>query len=309
MDSKTGFWVRRRGDEDREGDIDAARLINGVLPFVRDTRNILLVRPSLHSVAEEDTDAFLASLSYALQRGSQLLFQVEEQELSVTRVGEQDERRILFWEAAEGGSGVWSRLMEDQSAMSHVATKALELCHFDIETGSGLTEEEKCSRACYRCLLSYANQPDHRMLNRFLIRDFLLQLRQSVTTRQAAGRSYEEQYQWLKERIDPNSSLEAEFLEALFRSRRRLPDRAQFRPEPNVYAEADFYYERDGLKGTAVFVDGPHHDEPGKKEADHRERKKLEDLGYRVIVIRYDVPLPDQITDSADVFGPGINAK
>src|SRR5437660_5675238 len=46
----------------------------------------------------------------------------------------------------------------------------------------------------------------------------------------------------------------------LFDSRRRLPDRAQYRPEPGVYAEADFFYEREGLKGVAVFIDGLHHD-------------------------------------------------
>lgn len=225
----------------------------------------------------------------------------------MTRIGEHDERRILCWEAAEGGSGVWSRLMEDQSAVSQVALEALKLSHFDPETGNDLAEKEKCSRACYRCLLSYANQPDHRLLNRFLIRDFLLLLRQAVTTRQAMGRSYEEHYEWLKEKIDPNSSLEAQFLETLFASRRRLPDRTQFRPEPGVYAEADFYYDRDGLKGMAVFVDGPHHDEPRQREADQRERKKLEDLGYRVIVIRYDKPLADQVSENADVFGPGLS--
>jgi len=307
MDSKTGFWIRRPGDDDREGDIDTARLINGVLPFVRDTRNILLVRPSLASVAKEDTEAFLASLSYALQRGSQLLFQVEEQELSVTRIGDGDEHRILFWEAAEGGSGVWSRLIEDQAAVGQVATESLKLCHFDPETGNDVAEEEKCSRACYRCLLSYTNQPDHRLLNRFLVRDFLNQLRQAVTTRQTTGRSYEDHYQWLRERIDPNSNLEAQFLETLFTFRRRLPDRTQFRPEAGVYAEADFYYDRDDLRGVAVFVEGPHHDAPAQSEADQRERKKLEDLGYRVIVIRYDRPLADQVSEKADVFGPGLS--
>ncbi len=306
IDGKTGFWVRRAGDDDREGDIDEARVMHGVLPFVRDTRNILLVKPSLASVAQEDAESFMASLSYALQRGSQLLFQVEEQELLVTRIGKHNERRILFWEAAEGGSGVWSRFMEEQAAVSQVANEALKLCHFDPNTGSDLAEKDKCSRACYRCVLSYANQPDHALLNRFLIRDFLLQLRRAVTTRQEAGRSYEEQHHWLKERIDPNSSLEAEFLETLVASRRRLPDRTQYRPEPGVYAEADFYYERDGLKGVAVFVDGPHHDEKAQSEADQRERKKLADLGYRVVVIRYDKPLGRQVAENADVFGTGL---
>jgi ATP-dependent helicase YprA (DUF1998 family)/very-short-patch-repair endonuclease len=306
LDSKTGFWVGRPGEEGAKGDIDAHRLINGILPFVRDTRNMLLVKPSLDSVATEDSEAFLASVAYALQRGSQLLFQVEEQELAVEGIGKQDERRILFWESAEGGSGVWSRLMEEQTAMSQVATEALRLCHFDPETGNDLAKEDECSRACYRCLLSYANQPEHHLLNRFLIRDFLLQLRHAVTNRVAAGRSYEDQYRWLKERTDPNSSLETKFLETLFASRRRLPDRTQFRPEQEVYAEADFFYDRDGLKGIAIFVDGPHHDEAAQKEKDERERRKLEDKGYRVIVIRYDSPIEDQLKANADIFGPGL---
>jgi len=88
--------------------------------------------------------------------------------------------------------------------------------------------------------------------------------------------------------------------------RRRLPDRAQYRPEPGVYGEADFFYERNALKGVAVFIDGTPHDEPVRKEQDQHERKKLEDLGYRVIVIRYDKPLAEQIDAHADVFGPGL---
>jgi hypothetical protein len=30
--------------------------------------------------------------------------------------------------------------------------------------------------ACYDCLLSYTNQPDHRILDRFAVRDLLLRL-------------------------------------------------------------------------------------------------------------------------------------
>jgi hypothetical protein len=95
-----------------------------------------------------------------------------------------------------------------------------------------------------------------------LIRDYLLDLKQSITTKVAQGREYEEQYEWLQEKRDPNSSLEAEFLSVLYASRRRLPNRAQFRPGKGIYCEADFYYERDGLNGVAVFIDGPSHDDP-----------------------------------------------
>jgi very-short-patch-repair endonuclease len=59
-------------------------------------------------------------------------------------------------------------------------------------------------------------------------------------------------------------------------------------------------------KGIAIFIDGTPHDEPARKEQDQRERKKLEDLGYRVIVIRCDKPLEEQINAHADVFGPGL---
>jgi very-short-patch-repair endonuclease len=196
--------------------------------------------------------------------------------------------------------------MEDTEALARVATEALTICHFDPETGEDRAEKDTCAKACYRCLLSYSNQPDHRQLDRFLIRDFLLPLRRASTKRTVGGRSYEDQYQWLLERRDPSSSLEARFLKELIDRRRRLPDRAQYRPESGVYAEADFFYERDGLKGIAIFIDGTPHDEPARKEQDQHERKKLEDLGYRVIVIRYDKPLEEQINAHADVFGPGL---
>ena len=86
------------------------------------------------------------------------------------------------------------------------------------------------------------------------------------------------------------------------RARHRLPDKAQFRPEPQVYAESDFFYDRDGLKGIAVFVDGSPHDEPARKEKDSRERGNLEDMGYRVIVIRYDKPIQDSDQSSRRRF-------
>jgi len=165
MDSKTGFWVRRPGDDDRAGDVDPNRLISGVTPFVWDTRNLLLISPEIPAqVPKEDRESFLASLSYALQRGCQIFFQVEEQEISVGRIGAEDQERILFWEASEGGSGVWSRLLEEPQAIANVAREALGICHFDPVSGADLVPDGKCSRACYRCLLSYSNQMDHRLL-------------------------------------------------------------------------------------------------------------------------------------------------
>src|SRR3712207_8091538 len=58
-----------------------------------------------------------------------------------------------------------------------VAREALRICHFDPDTGDELPEQAgECVRACYRCLLSYSNQPVHAQLNRGTIGDVLLGL-------------------------------------------------------------------------------------------------------------------------------------
>jgi len=101
-----------------------------------------------------------APLRYSLQRGMQLRFQAEQREIALEQIGEQDNRRLLFWEAAEGGNGIWQRLIEDSNALARVAEKALDICHFDCSTGNELPGwAERSSRACYDCLLSYSNQP------------------------------------------------------------------------------------------------------------------------------------------------------
>jgi very-short-patch-repair endonuclease len=303
LDTKTGYWARRPDDDDHAPDAAGNDLRTGVRPFVRDTRNVLLIRP----VSDEFkiTDQFLTSLGYSLQRGMQLLFQVEQQEIALEQIGEHDNRRLLFWEAAEGGNGIWQRLIEDPNALAKVAEKALDICHFEASTGAELSGwAERCSRACYDCLLSYSNQLAHPLIDRHLIREFLLLLLKSTTTKNVE-RSRDEQYAWLEERRDHNSTLEGDFLKRLYETGRRLPDRAQYRPEQQVYAEADFYYERDGLPGVCVFCDGPDHDQPVRKESDQRERGRLGDLGYRILTIRYDSTIDEQLVANQDVFGIG----
>lgn len=68
-------------------------------------------------------------------------------------------------------------------------------------------------------------------------------------------------------------------------------------------------YERDGLKGIAVFIDGPSHDEPAQREKDTRERTKLDNMGYRVLVICYDRGLEEQISQCPDIFGTGTGRR
>jgi len=304
IDEESGRWGKREDDDLDVSDTTdpAAKLpITGVKPFVTDSRNILLLRPVVEITERE---AFLTSLAYALQRGMQHVYQVEEQEIAVERIGEGAHERLLLWEATEGGTGVWERVMQERDSFAKVAREALRICHFDPDTGEDEPGwHDRCAVACYECLLSYSNQREHPNLDRHLVRDYLLALAGSETAQATGGRSYDEQYQWLFERTDPASSLEREFLTWLRDNNLRLPDRAQSRPDENVPTQPDFYYERDGLRGVCVFIDGPAHDQSKQAAHDATVRDALEDRGYRIAVIRYGQPFAEQTAKYGDVFG------
>lgn len=294
-----GFWQGRKDSLNRspmpaeESDVRNVRL------FVRVTANALFVYPSLEAVSEPEV--FLSSLQYALARGIQAIFQVEEDELSSERIGMNDKRGILFWEAAEGGLGVLRRLVEEPDALARVAQAALSILHFDPNSGEDLrpaASPNGCARACYDCLLSYYNQRDHHILDRHRVRDSLNLLARSITQAGGAQRTYEEHYHWLRKLTDMRSELERQLLDHLFRTQRRLPDYAQHELR-DVRCIPDFFYEPN----VCVFCDGRVHDEPQQRVSDERIRRELKERGYRVIVIRYDRPLEDQIQEYRDLFG------
>ena len=132
--------AKKPGEEGPQ-DIESLRVMTGVQPFVHDTRDLLLKLDT--SSFRDRSEDFLASISYALQRGMQVLFQLEEQEIAVTRIGEAEQRRILFWEAAEGGNGVWPRLLQEPEAVSKIAREALRICHFDPESGKDMAQRRE----------------------------------------------------------------------------------------------------------------------------------------------------------------------
>ncbi|MFQ5769683.1 MAG: helicase-related protein, partial [bacterium] len=292
-----GIWGKKKQDyEDTALDAGEANLRHRVQLFVRDARNVLLVKPTSVNPLQE---AELSNLQYALHKAICAIFQVDESEIASERIGRDEHRAILFWEAAEGGVGILQRLVEEPDALRSSASKALEVCHFDPETGEHLNDGEDCARACYHCLLTYYNQRDHNILNRNLIKEILLKLSQCETKRGYETRTYDQHYQWLRNQVDSRSDLEKKFLDQLYRNGRRLPDEAQ-KLLSDLPSRPDFYY-KDGY--VCVFCDGSVHDTPEQRKEDQQIRSQLRKSGFRVVIIRYDRPLDEQIAENEDIFG------
>jgi len=110
----------------------------------------------------------------------------------------------------------------------------------------------------------------------------------------------------LRERTDPASSFERDFLDHLHENKLRLPDFAQYTPATDIFVQPDFYYSRGAGPGICVFIDGPHHNEPVHRQEDTRAREALEDRGYRLVRIGNDRPLADQIEEHQEIFSPVI---
>ena len=99
--------------------------------------------------------------------------------------------------------------------------------------------------------------------------------------------------------------MEIPFLDFLNQEGYRLPDAAQNGPSADVASQPDFYYEREGVPGACIFVDGSDHLDPAQSERDTSARTALEERGYRVITIRFDLPREAQVAQHPDVFGVG----
>jgi superfamily II DNA/RNA helicase len=296
---KTGEWVSRVEDDEQEP-AQPADQIRNICLYVRDSHNILLIYfPAELGPQEAD---FQATLQYCLQRGIEQVFQVEESEIASERIGSGEHRAILLYEASEGGVGVLRRLIAERDIIAQIASAALERCHFDLQTFED--KKPQCSHACYECLLSYSNQRDYPLLNHHLVKDFLIKLATSSTQPVRKGRDYEEHYRWLRSLTDSRSDLERQFIDFLYVTKRRLPDDAQ-KLLKDYACIPDFFYDPN----SCVFCDGSVHDDSAQKAKDDATRAGLRDLGYRVVVIRYDQDLEEQIKKYPDVFGEGKEYK
>ena len=189
IDPISGYWAKSKDEGDETVDPTASRR-QWIVPSVQDHKNALLFQP----VAPQLSQSAIATVQHALLRGIESVFQLEEGEMLAEPMPIRDQRTgFLLYEATEGGAGVLTRLVAEPGALASVAFQALKIMHFSLATPdtlpadpSALATDEgaSCVAACYRCLMSYYNQPDHEMIDRRNpeARELLMRLARSTTT-------------------------------------------------------------------------------------------------------------------------------
>jgi Lhr-like helicase len=169
MDPVSGYWAKNE-DEGEEASDPTASPRQWIVPSVQDRKNALLLQPT----DSELSQITLTTVQHALLRGIEAVFQLEEGEILAEPMPQRDMRSgFLFYEATEGGAGVLTRLVAEPTRLAEVAQEALAIMHFDLSSGLPTTVTTfvdvpgtTCVAACYRCVMSYFNQPDHEQLDR-----------------------------------------------------------------------------------------------------------------------------------------------
>ena len=173
IDPVSGYWAKNEEEDADERELDpTAAPRQWIVPSVQDRKNALLFRP----VGDDLSEVTLTTVQHALLRGIEAVFQLEEGEMLAEPMPTRDVRNgFLLYEATEGGAGVLTRLASQPTSLAEVARTALQIMHLVVgddepapESTSHLADqpEASCVAACYRCLMSYYNQPDHELLDR-----------------------------------------------------------------------------------------------------------------------------------------------
>ncbi|WP_245975531.1 protein kinase domain-containing protein [Amycolatopsis palatopharyngis] len=311
LDPADGRWMNERDAGEASGDSSEMPIVDAdgnekrrkkrVIPYVQDRRNILVVK-----LAAALPEAVALSLMYALERGIEAAFELEDSELTSELLPpeEGDRDRMLFTEAAEGGAGVLRLMQSQPDALKQAAAVALEICHFELDgtDRGGPHPDRLCARGCYECLLTYGNQPNHLAIDRHSVRELLLRFADAQALAAGRGESRSEQLTRLAGQSD--TRLEEKLISWLKDHGLRLPDEAQtFLPE--ALARPDFVYRLPGAS-VAVFVDGPMHEYPSVAERDVEAEDRLLDKGWDVVRFPHDGDWAGIAKNFERYFGPGV---
>ncbi|WKG04631.1 DEAD/DEAH box helicase [Mycolicibacterium sp. HK-90] len=300
LDTVKGNWLSESAAEDATPEDETLEDATDVptkqkvIPYVEDTRNVLVWRLSDQLPEEVST-----TLRYALERGIEAEFQLEDSELASEALPDNDGRgRMLLTESAEGGAGVLRRLYAEPDALARAARQALDIAHFapdGTDRGSAEGARERCEKACYDCLLSYGNQGDHEAIDRHSVRDLLLELAAATTVPTAPEQSQDDRVNELRGQCD--SELERDFIELLIKHELTLPDGVRQEITP-AQARPDFVFHGAGA-GLAVFLE---QDRP--QDADEVE-DRLIDAGWSVLRLHPGEDWLAKVREHSYAFGTG----
>jgi very-short-patch-repair endonuclease len=295
LDLERGYWSRNQADEKDRDDAMTQGRLQRVVPFVKDTKNALVM-----GFEPARTGSEIASLQAAFKEAIQKHFQLEPRELSCEPMPSARERQeILFYESSEGGAGVLRQIVEDPRILPQLARQALEICHFVPGTLKD-TAEHSCGKACYECLLDYGNQPDHKDLDRNLVREILAGLMRAVVVPSGGKGSRSDRMSALRKRCD--SQLEKRWLDMLDELMLRPPSDAQFLIEA-CSTRPDFFYRE---YNAAVYIDGPPHDEADQIRDDEAIATRLLEMGYAVVRFHHRADWEKIFRQHADIFGTPV---
>jgi ATP-dependent helicase YprA (DUF1998 family)/very-short-patch-repair endonuclease len=296
LDIERGYWATNKDADEADREDPLSHRVKQVVPYVEDHRNVLTLR-----FAQQHDVAVMASVQAALKQAIQQEYQLEPSELDAQPLPNSTDRRLIFFfESAEGGAGVLRQLL-DPGALARVAQKALEICHFDPDTGEDRAAAEgiECEAACYDCLLDYGNQPDHKHLDRSAARDLLQALARASTATSSGNESRGDKLAALLALCE--SKLEKKWVQLVHDTNRGLPTHGQHYIRV-CKTRPDFFYAD---KRVAIYVDGPPHDHDEVIESDEEIEANLESVGVLFIRFHHAEDWEAKLKSFPDIFGTG----
>jgi superfamily II DNA/RNA helicase len=293
LDPENGKWLSQ---EDLKNEAVRKRE-QKVKIFAQDTADSLYIQPLDNLKLNENQ---VISLSFALKRGIEQLFQVEENEIAISILGKSESRNLLIYESAQGSLGILSQLINEPLKLKEVFIEAYRAMHFDPDTRTETEQGLKTEKASYLDLLSYYNQRYHEQLDRHDIKEALEFLIDCDVEVPQQGNDRDSHFKMLLEEYDKNSATELVLLRYLFENGLSLPDKAQVNVK-EFYINADFVYNHSHGP-VLIFCDGTIHDKLDIKRDDDHKRELLYTKGYDVIVWHHSESLEKLVERRKDVF-------
>ena len=209
-----------------------------------------------------------ANYMEAIKVGASIELDISTSEIDSFINGLEENYHVTFFETVPGGSGYNEVLFQYRESVMKTARTLLDSCD--------------CKSACYRCLLSFWNQPYHSVLNRnkaIEVLDYLL-TSGATTAVKVPGTRREKSSDG-----NPESPAEVKFLNIV--KQFGLPDpHLQYQVTiSNMTTIADFAYPD---KKLLIYIDGyKYHTGQGQEKIDLDKRQELilKTSGYEVIRI------------------------